>query len=66
MDTNMSNDFGEIAKMVVREEMVLEKFDGEQDDPDKVLRERITLVDGSLVKQEWFDESGNLVETKEV
>lgn len=61
-----TNEFGEIAKMVVREEMVLEKFDGEQDDPDKVLRERITVVDGAIVKQEVFDENGELVETKEV
>lgn len=50
----MSN---EKAKVVVREEAVLEKFDG--DPSDGVVRERITLVNGSIVKHEYFDDSGN-------
>jgi hypothetical protein len=48
----------DILKTVVREEAVLEKFDGEQDDPNKVLRERITLLNGSIVNHEFFDEAG--------
>ena len=52
--------FGEEGTAVVKEEMVLEKFDGEGDDA--VLRERISLVDGAIVNHEFFDEEGNLVD----
>ena len=65
MDTTMT-DFSEIGKMIVKEEMVLEKFDGEADAPDKVLRERLTVVDGEIVKHEFYDQSGELIEVKEV
>lgn len=50
----------ERAKVVLREEAVLEKFDGEVTDPDRVLRERITLVDGEIIKHEFFDEQGEV------
>lgn len=55
----------EKAKVVVREEAVLEKFDGEIDDPDRVLREKITLVNGELVSHEFYDEQGELTHTIE-
>lgn len=53
----------DVAKVIVREEAVLEKFDGEPEDG--ILRERITLVDGELVKHEFFDESGELTHSVE-
>lgn len=56
----MSND---VAKTVVREEAVLEKFDGEPEDG--VLRERITLVNGDIVKHDFFDEEGELIQSVE-
>lgn len=52
----------EIAKVVVREEAVLEKFDGEPEDG--ILVERITLVDGEIIKHEFFEE-GEVVRTIE-
>jgi hypothetical protein len=57
----MSND---ILKTVVREEAVLEKFNGEIDDPNRELAERITLVNGAITKHEFF-EDGELVESIE-
>jgi hypothetical protein len=54
----------DILKTVVREEAVLEKFDGEADDPEKVLRERITLLNGSIVNHEFFDEAGELTHSE--
>jgi len=53
----------EIAKVIVREEIVLEKFDGEG--PGAVLRERAFLVDGVIESREFFDEEGTLVNTVE-
>lgn len=50
----------DILKTVVREEAVLEKFDGEAGTEEAVLRERITLVNNELVKHEFFDENGEL------
>ena len=51
--------FGEVVKHVIREEVVLEKFDG--DDPEtQTILERITLVNGVKEKHEFF-EDGNLV-----
>jgi hypothetical protein len=52
----------EVAKVVVREEAVLEKFDGEPEDG--VLAERITLVNGEVIKHEFF-ENGEVVRTIE-
>ena len=52
----------EKAKVVVREEAVLEKFDGEPEDG--LVRERITLVNGEIVKHEFFDESGNPIDSE--
>ena len=48
----------EVGPVVLKEEMVLEKFDGEGEGA--VLRERIVLVDQEVVTQEFFDEEGNL------
>lgn len=53
----------EIGRVVVKEEMILEKFDGEPEDG--ILAERITVVNGEIVKHEVF-EDGKLVEVKEV
>jgi hypothetical protein len=50
------------AKTVVREEAVLEKFEGEPEDG--ILAERITLVNGAITKHEFF-EDGKVVETIE-
>jgi hypothetical protein len=44
----------EQAKHIVREEVVLEKFEG--DPADGKLLERITLVNGEITKREVFDE----------
>lgn len=52
----------EKAKVIVREEAVLEKFEGEPEDG--VLLERITIVDGSITKHEFF-EDGMLTNTVE-
>lgn len=52
----------EKAKIVVREEAVLEKFDG--DAHDGVIRERITLVNGDIVNHEFFDEGGNPIDSE--
>lgn len=49
----------EIAQLIEKVEVVLEKFDGE--DESKVLRERITIVDDEVVNHEHFDESGNAI-----
>lgn len=48
----------EKAKVVVREEAVLEKFEGTPEDG--VLLERITIVDGEITRHEFF-EDGELV-----
>lgn len=55
----MSHD---VAKLAVREDAVLEKFDGEPEDG--ILRERITLVNGDIVKHEYFDEGGTLIDSE--
>lgn len=52
----------EVGKHIVREEAVLEKFNGEPEDGD--LAERITIVDGKITKHEFF-ENGELVKTLE-
>lgn len=53
-------EFQELGKMAIREEAVLEKFN----EPEHVLAERITLVDGVVVKHEHF-ENGELVSSTE-
>ena len=50
----------EVGKIVVREDAVLEKFDGEVSDG--VLAERIFLTDGVITKHEVF-EDGAVVST---
>lgn len=52
----------EVGKVVVREDMVLEKFEGEPEDG--VLLERVYLTDGLITKHEYF-ENGKLVRTEE-
>jgi hypothetical protein len=52
----------EVGKVVVREDMVLEKFEGEPEDG--VLLERVYLTDGLITKHEYF-ENGELVRTEE-
>jgi hypothetical protein len=52
----------EVAKTVVREEAVLEKFDGNPEDG--VIVERITLLDGVITKHEFF-EDGEVVDVTE-
>lgn len=47
----------EEVEVILKEEAVLEKFDGEGEGA--VLRERITLVDGAIINHEFFDEEGN-------
>lgn len=61
MATNVDDGMAEIGKVVLKEEAVLEKFNGEVEGGD--LAERITLVDGVLTKHEWY-ENGEVVETK--
>lgn len=56
----MSNN--EIGKVVVREEAVLEKFEGEPEDG--ILLERVYLTDGVITKHEFF-EDGVLTNTVE-
>lgn len=53
----------ETGMVIVKEEMVLEKFDG--DGEDAVLRERILLIDQQLVRHEFFDKRGKLTKTVE-
>jgi hypothetical protein len=55
----------EEARFTVREDIVLEKFEGEPEDG--VLLERVHLTDGVITKHEYF-EDGELVkvEKKEV
>lgn len=48
------------GKLVVKEEVVMKKFDGEVEDG--ILREQITIVDGVVIKHEYFDEDGNPVD----
>ena len=50
----------ELGEIILEEKMVLEKFDGDGDD--RVLREKITLVNNELISHEFFDEEGNPVE----
>lgn len=54
----------EVGQIIEKVEAVLEKFDGEADDPNKVLRERIHIVDDEIVSREFFDEEGNLIKTE--
>lgn len=60
----------EVVKVILKEEYVIEKFDGDEGDPNRVLRERIVLVkegDGELetVRTEIFDEQGTHTKTVE-
>jgi hypothetical protein len=55
MDTDMT--FVEKPKVVVKEEVTLEKFEGD------ILVERLYIVDGIIEKSELF-EDGELVDTK--
>lgn len=57
--------FEEQGYVIEKIEGVLEKFDGDEGDPNRVLRERMTLVDGVLTKHEWFDTDGNLTKVEE-
>lgn len=50
----------EQGKVILKEETVLEKFDGEG--KDRVLRERIALVNQEIVQHDFFDEEGKLIE----
>lgn len=50
------------AEVIVKEEAVLEKFEG--DPADGLLLERITLLNGEITKHEFF-EDGELVKTVE-
>ena len=50
------------AEVIVKEEAVLEKFEG--DPNDGLLLERITLLNGEITKHEFF-EDGELVKTVE-
>lgn len=56
----MSNN--EVARVTVREDAVLEKFEGEIEDG--VLLEKIYLTNGIITKHEFY-EDGELVETVE-
>lgn len=49
----------EVARTVINEEAVLEKFEGNPEDG--IILERITLVNGVKIKHEFF-EDGELVE----
>jgi hypothetical protein len=60
----------ELGKVIVKEEYVIEKFDGDEGDPNRVLRERILLEKhgaGELetIKTEFFDTDGNHIKTLE-
>lgn len=61
----------EKAKVALKEQSVLEKFDGEVGSGEEILRERITAVydhenkHGSI-KQEFFNEKGELEPDKTV
>jgi len=65
-----NTNFGEISDLIESIEMVLEKFEGDElledgrPNPDRILLERIRLVDGELVKHEWFDKDGNITKTE--
>ena len=52
----------EIAKVNVREDIVLEKFEGEPEDG--ILLEKVYLTDGVITKHEFF-EDGEVVKTVE-
>ena len=48
----------ERAKVNIKEEAVLEKHDAGTG----ILREQITLINGEIIKHDFFDESGNIIE----
>lgn len=52
----------DITELIVKEEAVLEKFEG--DPADGLLLERITLLNGEITKHEFF-EDGELVHSVE-
>ena len=63
--------FEELAEIIEKVEVKVEKFDGdepEEGEPDtRVLRERVTFVDGVMQSWDFFDEDGKLIKTlKEV
>ena len=58
---DMADQMAEIGELIVREEAVLEKFEGEVEDG--ILVERITFVNGDLTKHEFF-ENGEVVKTE--
>lgn len=53
---------GDITRTVVKEEVVLEKFNGDPEDGD--IAERIVLVNGEMVSHEVF-ENGKLISSTE-
>lgn len=53
----------EVAKVVIKEEIVLQKFDG-QPSPENLV-EKVYLEDGKIIKHEFF-EGGELVDSKEI
>ena len=74
MAGNLNDEFVEVGKVVLKEEAVLEKFNGEV--ADGVLAERVFITDGVILKHQWFEdgevvkeeqynEDGSLVERSE-
>lgn len=61
--------FIEEGQVILKEEYVLEKFDGDEGDPNRVIRERIVLVaeeggEPTKVSHEYFDKQGNPIEVE--
>lgn len=62
--------FGEDSQVIESVDMVLEKFEGDEflpngdPNPDRVLLERIHLIDGELVSHDYFDRDGNIIKTE--
>lgn len=52
------------AEVTVDEDILLEKFDGDEHTPENLL-ERVYLHNGTLVKHEWY-EKGELVAVREI
>lgn len=65
MATNVDDSNAEAGYVVLEEQAVLEKFNGEIGSGNETLAERVTLVDGVLTKHEWFDENGEVVKTEQ-
>ena len=65
-----NTNFGEISDLIESVDMVLEKFDGDEflengePNPNRVIRERIHLIDGELISREYFDTDGNVIKTE--